>query len=33
MEDLYDSIIKLYFKLINIHRMREYSIMIIPTLI
>jgi hypothetical protein len=33
MEDLDDSIIKLYYKLINIHHMREYSIMINSTLI
>jgi hypothetical protein len=33
MENLCDLIIKLYYKLINIHHMREYSIMINPTLI
>jgi hypothetical protein len=33
MEDLCDLNIKLYYKLISIYHMREYSIIINPTLI
>jgi hypothetical protein len=33
MEDLCDLNIKLYYKLTNIHHMREYSIIINPSLI